>query len=403
MVGATLGGGAFMFLLHPLIRRLLDEDIYNEFFVLLRFVDLLCLPAAGLSMVFARKVAAAQTEDQLKEIRSAARGSAIFLISIWILFSVLTFLFMEPLKATFKISTSTAIWLTITIVLATLFIRIVRGILQGQHNFFAFGWTAIADGFGRFLAIILIGGLIIKSTSGLMAGAAVGVFAAIAIGLWACRDIFSGAKGAIPWKQWLKVVVPLTFGSAMIALMQGGESLVIRACFTEEEFKFYSPGWLVGFALTQFTVPIAAVMFPRIVKQAATAAPSDALKWTFIATLSIGLIACFLSTVIPWLPVRIILPDPTYADSAQLVPYFAWAVLPFTLSNVLLANLFGKDQFKIVPIMMIVVSIFFGALLFQRPTLESMPFLDAFKRILTQLGLTNLTLLLFTAWFSFRK
>ena len=48
-------------------------------------------------MVFARKVAAAQTEDQLKEIRSAARGSAIFLISIWILFSVLTFLFMEPL------------------------------------------------------------------------------------------------------------------------------------------------------------------------------------------------------------------------------------------------------------------------------------------------------------------
>jgi len=403
MVGATLSSGGFMFLVHPLVTRLLDVAQYNEFFVLLRMLSIACIPATGLALVFARKSAVATTPELIAALRTAAKASAGFMIGLWATLTVLAMLFSDRLLEVFKLSNAPAFWLLISTLLATLFLMVVRGILQGQQDFFGLGWTAILDGLGRFIAIGLFIGVILKTTTGAMLGTVVGVFSAIAVGLYCARGTFIGKSIALPWKNWIKLALPLTLGMGAMTFLQNADSLFSRAVFSEEEYKFYSPGWMVGFALTQFTLPIAMVMFPRIVKQAAGASKTDALKWTFVATLTIGILACTLSTIIPWLPVRILLPGEAYVDSAQLVPYFAWALLPFTLTNVLINNLFGKDRFEMVSVLVIVVGLFYAGLLYQKAALQEMPFLDAFKRIVLQLGITNILLMVSACWFTFGK
>jgi hypothetical protein len=86
-----------------------------------------------------------------------------------------------------------------------------------------------------------------------------------------------------------------------------------------------------------------------------------------------------------------------------LVPWFAWALLPLTVANVLMQSILARARFKAVLWLMLVPPIYATALCLQASSLVAMDPFDAFIRVIQTLGLASTVLCLLAAWFSLPK
>jgi hypothetical protein len=90
-------------------------------------------------------------------------------------------------------------------------------------------------------------------------------------------------------------------------------------------------------------------MFPKVARGASGGDGRQAFGWTLGATAILGGLAALGCTLLPWLPVRILLPGIPVDLSAPLVPWFAWGMLAFTLANVLFSDRMAHGDFRFVP------------------------------------------------------
>jgi len=95
----------------------------------------------------------------------------------------------------------------------------------------------------------------------------------------------------------------------------------------------------------------------------------------------------------PWV-VRFVSKPSYVVVTTQILPWYAGAMVPLCLANVLVSNLLGKSQFRVV-IPMVVLAVVYGAML---------TFVHgSFVQVLQLLGAFNLALLGVCAWYTFRK
>jgi O-antigen/teichoic acid export membrane protein len=303
-----------------------------------------------------------------------------------------------------KIENPLAIWMTMLVVLTSLLLPVFRGILQGEQNFMGMGWVAICDGLGRFIAVCVIVLLLSGRAAGAMTGAFLGQIGALAFSVWWTRDILQGVASSFRWRNWFGKLVPLTLGFGTLLFLQSTDAIYVQSIFSKDDSAFYMAPALIGFALVQFTGPLVAVMFPKIVSSVARSENTDALKLTFGTTALVGVVAAIVCTIVPWLPLRILyFAKPELLKSAPLVPWFVWCMLFTTLANVLIGNLLARQKFKIVP-WLVVVAIGYGvALYLLKDHLKTLPAFVGFKRVVQTLGAFNFALLVIATWFSWHK
>jgi hypothetical protein len=155
----------------------------------------------------------------------------------------------------------------------------------------------------------------------------------------------------------------------------------------------YSPGAQIGFALSQFTVPLALVMFPKVARSAAGGDGHQAFRWTLIATASLGGLAALGCTLLPWLPVKILLPGIPTELSAPLVPWFVWGMLAFTLANVLFSDRMAHGDFRFVPGALVLAALYATSLWgFQDSLLRGTP-AEGLQGVVLRLVVFNVALL----------
>jgi hypothetical protein len=159
---------------------------------------------------------------------------------------------------------------------------------------------------------------------------------------------------------------------------------------------------LTGFAIIQFIAPVAMVMFARVAQSVARSQGTDSLKLTLTATITFGCIAALGCTLFPKLPLRLMyFSNREMWEAAPLVPWFAWALLPLTVANVLVQNILARARFQAVPWLMLAPGFYAAALCFQAPTLLQMQtFPDAFVRVIQTQGVAGLALCAIAAFFS---
>jgi O-antigen/teichoic acid export membrane protein len=161
---------------------------------------------------------------------------------------------------------------------------------------------------------------------------------------------------------------------------------------------------LTGFAIIQFIAPVALVMFARLVKSSARSEGTSSLGLTLKMTILFGVAAGIGCTLFPELPLRIIyFPRPKMWEAAPLVPWFAWALLPWTVANVLVQNLLAQGKFRVATWIILVPAGYAAALCLQASTLITMKAFDGFIRVIITLGVANTVLCLVAAWFSRKK
>ena len=403
MVVANTLCGVFMAAVHPFASMMPPAE-YSVFFTLLRLFTLLAIPAAGLQTIFAQQTAAAVTEAQQRELAGAARAILTGTFLIWLGVVGIVALLQNQLVMTLQISNPMALWITILVVLAALWLPVMQGLLQGGQNFLWLGWSMILNGFGRFAGVALIVWLWHGFAAGAMTGALSGVLAALLAGAWPCWRILRAPGTPLVWRRWLSRAVPLTLGVGASLFIMCADMLVVQSNFSSEITPFYAAGAMIGVALVTFTTPLAAVMFPKIVRSLARSEKTDALVLAMGTTVLLAGLAAVGCTLFPELPLRIMFfKNPDYLKAAPLVPWFMWCMVPLTLANVLVGNLLGREQLAAV-LWLVAVAAGYGVTLsvFVHADQAMEPF-RAFRTVVQILVLFGLLLLAVAAWFSWRE
>ena len=389
MVAAAVIGGAFMYAVHIAAKQMPKAE-YGLFTTLLQIVNLMGIPAIGLQTVFAQQTAAAITEEQKRQLAGTVRGVLRWTCFIWLATVVVVFLFQSQILVQLGIQNPVALWITVVLGLGALWQPIMQGLLQGNQDFLWLGLVSIFNGVGRFLTV----GVVVLWLGGFAAGAMIGPMLGTGIGFVLAaiqtRALWSRTSSAFVWQGWLRRVIPLTLGSGAAIFMMAADMVVVRSVFAKEETGLYAAAGMIGRALVFFTIPLTAVMFPKIVRSAARAEKSDVMVQALGATALLGCGAAIGCTIFPELPIRIVY-DKSFLPAARLVPWFAWCMLPLTLANVLINNLMARERFKIVPWLILIAAGYATTLgLFHESPL----------RVVQTLGLFSLLLLVVCTWFT---
>ena len=403
LVVATAASGVFMLATQMAAQKWMDTAEYPVWFTLLRIYLLMSIPSAGLQIIFAQQTAGAVTTAQHHQLARTTRATLAATFLIWLLIAGVAFVGQATWLARLKIVNPAALWATVLIGLASLWSPLVKGVLQGRQDFLGLGWVLILDGVGRFLAIVVI--LVLGGqAAGGMTGALIGQGASLLLGAWFIRRLLQEPGEAMNWRPWLRSVVPLTLGIGAIQFMSSADVVFVHSVFSTEETKRYMPAAMIGLALITMTTPMAAVMFPKVVRSAALAQDTRAVRLALGATVLVAGLAALACTLFPSLPLRIIyFTKPEYWAAAPLVPWYAWSLLPLVLANVLIGNLLARERFAVVPLLVLVAVSYGGALALLKPFLLDADTFRAFKTVVQTLGVFSLCLLGVAAVFTWAE
>jgi len=402
LILATTVNGVFMIAVHMVASQIQSAE-YAVFGTLLKVFLLMSFPAVGLQVIFTQQAAAAVSETERHRVAAATRALLQGTLFIWAVLGGLVLVQQKTVVSLLKISNPAALWITVVLGLGSLWLPILRGLLQGRQRFLGLGWVAILDGIARFTAVafaVWLGGQAAGGMVGVLAGQSV----ALSVAFWLTREFWFGPRDGFEWRTWFRQLVPLTLASSSVLMMTCGDVVFVQAVFKKGETEYYVAGQLIGVALVMFTTPLAAVMFPKIVESAARAHRTDALRLALGASALIAALAGLACTLFPELPLRILFfRKPEFWKSATLVPWFAWALVPLILTNVLVNNLIARGKFQIAPWLALTAIGYATTLLLIRERLLQVEFFDAFKMVIRTLGLFSLLLLAISLLFTWKE
>jgi O-antigen/teichoic acid export membrane protein len=386
---ATVASGAFMFAVHFFSKKIPEAE-YGFYGTLLAMLNLMTMPTLGLQMVFAQQTAAAITEQQRSQLASTTRAVLLGTFVFWLVAAIAVLTYQQQILSRFKMTDPVALWVTLLIGLAILWAPVFNGVLQGQQNFLWFGWAAILSGLGRLVAVAVIVLVFGGYSTGMITGALIGTVVPLAILMWHSRSVWAGPGSGFTWREWLARIVPLTLGLGCCQFLYSADPLFVQSYFDKEQTPFYIAAGTLSRALVQFTGPLAAVMFPKIVRATARAEKTDVLALALGTTAVLGgLAALGLSVIAPWV-LKLVFKK-SFIAAVPLLPWFAWSMLPLALTNVLVNNLLARGRFTVV-IWLILTSIGYGVSLSL--------YHETFLTVIRTLGLFNLLALAIAAWFT---
>lgn len=378
---------------HPFAASMPLGD-FSIYVTLLRFFTLLTIPAAGLQIVFAQQAAGAVTEEAQKNLAAAVRAILFATLMLWGCMLAGAFLARQTILSGLGISNPAALWMILVVVLLALLLPTFQGLLQGLQNFLWLGFSILAHGFGRFAAIASIVLLLHGGAVGAVIGVLTGVLAALLICLPPTRKILRLSGGTFHWAPWLRRMGPLTLGVGATLFVSNADLIVVKIYFPARFAGFYGAAATIGVALLTFTTPLAAVMFPKVVRSLARSEKTDAFWLALIGTALMGGAAALMGTLWPALPLRILyFRTPEFLWAAPLVPWLLWAMLPLTLANVLIVNLLARARFGIVPFLLLIACGYGVALVTLARRLQQVDPHQAFRSVAQLLGIFSLLLL----------
>ena len=209
-------------------------------------------------------------------------------------------------------------------------------------------------------------GLGYNHAAGAMTAIVLSMFAAMIVSGWQVRHYVFGPRDPFDWKPWLRQVVPLTLGLGASTFMFTEDMIIVQKYFLKDT-GLYGAAGTIGRALVFFVAPMTYVMFPKIVRSAARQENTSVMWQALGVTALMGVGAAGFLTLFPALPLQMV-QGSKYLSAAPLVPWFAWSMLPLTLSNVLLNNLLARGRYQVVPWVVALAAGYFAALNFHHPS-----------------------------------
>jgi O-antigen/teichoic acid export membrane protein len=357
---ANVVGGALNWGVHFLQKALplsLQAKEYGDFGVFLSVA--MVIPTMSFQMVMAHQTALALASNRQRELTRLIRRLLAGSLMACVLASIVVLMFQDKILARWQIESPVGLWVTLLVVLFSVWMPLFWGLLQGEQSFFSLGWSMMANGGGRlFVGGACVVGLLVYTHHGstslpggsyaaaMMVGAALGMIVATAIAAWKTRPLWQGPSAPFAWRSLAAEAIPPMLGFAAFQFLFTADQMFVKAYYSEKVAGYYFGAGTLSRALMWAVGPLASVMFPRIVHSKAKSEKTDIVKLVVIGTaLLAGLGALGLSLVGPYIAPIIY----EFADqTVRLLPWYAFAMVPLAVANVLLSNLLAKSSFKVV-------------------------------------------------------
>jgi O-antigen/teichoic acid export membrane protein len=389
---ANIAGGILMWAVHFLAKKT-GKSEYGLFITLLTTVML--VPAIPLQMVFAQQTAKALATGRERELSGMLRLICLGLFGLWILACGAVFVFQDTISKIWGVP-AVGVWITMPSLLITIWSPVFMGMLQGEQNFLWLGWSLLSGGIGR-LSVAAFAVLVLHTGAiGMMVGVLVGTILPLLIALSQTQRVWRLAPQAFDWVGVLRQVVPLLLGFIFVQFLFSGDTLFVKHYFTAGQTGAYGAAGTLSRALIWLVAPLATVMFPRIVHSTAKSEKTNILGMVLLGTavLSFGG-AAGLAVLGRWV-VRLVYSADFVPVAAQVLPWYAAAMVPLALANVLVNNLLARSKFAVVPFIFL-LAIGYGATLVYVNHLS-----NSLVAVLQTLGAFNLLLFGVCAWFTWR-
>ena len=385
-------GGVMMYGVHFLAKSI-PESQYAIFGTLLMVVA--CLPTMPLQMIFAQQTALALATGRERQLAGMLRLAWLWTFIVWAAGALAVFIFQRQIVAGWHLPDATAIWVTLPLLLASLWLPMFSGVVQGRQDFFWLGWTTIFGGAGRIIAAAVLVLALGFGAAGMMAGALLGIGISALIVIWRSRDLWSLRPEAFDGKSLMRQVVPLMFGFGACQFMFTSDTMFAKAYFTGDQMAPYVAAGTLSRALLWLVLPLAAVMFPKLVHAAAKSEKTNLFNLVVLGTAVLAICGALGLWVVGPILVKIVYKTSYVAATTALLPWYAGAMVPLALANVMVNDLLARGRFGVVP-WMVVLAVAYG---FALPAMLS-HFPGRLEVALQTLGAFNLMLFGVCAWFA---
>lgn len=346
MIFATIACGAMMWLVHFLSKKIPDGE-YGTLSKLLAAT--IIIPALPLQMVFARETAAALATGRERQLAGMIRQAWLGSFLLWLAGAAVVLAFQQTIVARWQLANPAALHVALLVALGCIWMPLFSGVVQGAQNFLWLGWAAILNGAGRVVTAALIVFLLGGYAAGIMTGAALGYGVATGVCLWQARRLWLASAEPFAWGALLRQVVPLMLGFGACQFLFSADTIFVGIYFTPEDTAYYGGAGTLSRALVWVVGPLTAVMFPKIVHSVAKAEKTDLLGVTLLGTAILaGGGAVALCGLASWIVPFVF--KPSFVTVAlKVLPWYAGAMVPLSLANVLVNNLLARSQFGVVP------------------------------------------------------
>jgi O-antigen/teichoic acid export membrane protein len=387
---ANIGGGLLMYVVHFLAKKTGPEE-YGIFGAFLAMI--MCIPTIPLQMVLAHQTAQALATGRQRELAGVFRVLWLLITLLWVAGLVVAIALQGHILERWHVTNPAALWVTVPVVLLAMWQPVFSGVLQGQQNFLWLGWSMLANGIGRMVfAAVAVLAFQAKAT-GMLVGVLVGILVADGIAIWHSRAVWTAPTAPFDRRKLFAEVIPLLVGFAAFQFLFTADTMFAKSYFDSNTVGFYFSAGTMSRALMWLVGPLAAVMFPRLVHSSARAEKSNLMGLVLGGTAFLAITgAISLSILGPYL-VRIVYGETYVKVASQMLPWYAGAMVPLALGNVLINNLLAKSDFRIVPGLCVLAGGYAYALT---------RFHDTPVSVLQTLGVCNLLLLALAGWYTWR-
>lgn len=387
-----IGGGAMMFGVHFLAKAV-PEAQYAAFGTLLMVVA--CLPTMPLQMIFAQQTAQALATGRERQLAGMIRLAWLWTTLLWLLGVLVVFAFQKQIVAGWHLPDASGLWVTLPLLLASLWLPMFSGVVQGRQDFFWLGWATILGGGGRLLAAAFLVLALGLGATGMMAGASIAVTFSALILIWRSRDLWMLRTEKYDRGGLLRQVMPLLFGFGACQFMFTSDTMFAKAYFTGDQMAPYVAAGTMSRALLWLVLPLAAVMFPKIVHAAAKSEKSNLFNMVVLGTAVLAICGALGLWLVGPIVVKIVYKTSYLAETTLLLPWYAGAMVPLALANVMVNDLLARSRFGVVPFM-VILAVAYG---FTLPFMLN-HFPGRLEVVLQTLGAFNTLLFLVCAWFT---
>jgi len=392
MMMASIFGGAMSMGVHVLNKWVTEAGGYGDFVVMVMVIT--CLPTMPLQMVFAQQSAVALAQNRERQISGMIRRAWLWTFLLWLVAFVFLLIFRDRIVMGWHLENSAILFVDVGTILASVWLPLFSGVIQGRQDFFWFGWALILGGIVRLLvAAVLVIGFHAGGT-GMLAGALAGVGCSGAIVIWRTRDLWSSKPEPFNSKELLSEIAPLILAFGVCQFLFSSDTMFAKAHFSPESMNHYGAAGTLARALLWLVMPLAAVMFPKLVHSNTKGEKTNLLAIVIGGTAVLAILGAIGLCVVGPTVVHIIFKGDV-AETTALLPWYAVAMIPLALANVMVNDLMARKQFKAVPFM-VVIAIGYG---FTQPYMIS-HYPGRMTIVLQTLGVFTLLLFLICAWFS---
>jgi len=392
---ANIVAGAMTWGVHFLNKVIPDAE-YSVFGALLMVTA--CVPILPLQMVFAHQSAMALATNRVRQLAGVVRLTWLCLFGLWAVMALVVLAFQGQIISRWQLPGAAVLWVTLLAVLTSLWWPMFTGLLQGRQDFFWMGWVLIINGVGRIVGAAVLVLAFAGGATAMMMGTLIGMGVMVGVGAWQTRDLWALRTEPFDAKLALGQIVPLMLGFGACQFLFTSDTIFAKAFFSGDAMKPYVAAGTLSRALLWAVLPLAAVMFPKLVHGHAKSEKTNLLGIVALGTGALAVCGMLALGVLgPWI-VKLVYKSGDVGDTMKLIPWYAGAMVPLALANVLVNDLLARARFQVVPAMVILAVAYGFTLVY---VLNHYP--GRLEVVLQTLAVFNFLLLAVCAWFTFLR